>query len=138
MYDSTAVDVGLRRLSARMVTNELREILGDDPAQLEAFLDSDLARCALRAAGMEHLATLEASELARRVMSHAPAALNRRRKCSNCAWMEIEEGEARCGKDMWRRRGFSSALAFSTVRRRTRIELPPCKFFEFLERKRDG
>lgn len=137
MYETT-VDVGLRRLSARMVTNEVRALLQKDPDQLEAFLDSDLVRCAMRAAGMEHKATLEASELVEIVMSHAPAALNRRRKCSNCAEMKVENCEARCGKDMWRRRGFTALLAVSTVQRRTRIELPPCRFFKFVDRGRDG
>ena len=138
MFDSTAMDVGLRRLSARMVTNEVRELLRKDPDRLEAFLDSDLVRCAMRAAGMENKADLEAGELAEIVMTHAPAALNRRRKCWNCCWLEIEGSKTRCPKDMWRRRGFSPELAVSTVQRRTQIELPPCKFFKFVDRGRDG
>jgi len=101
-------DLGMRRLAAARVIAEVRHCL-DLPlgADLLSAWFAEGGREWLVMAGMQHLATMPAAELAELVFQYAPAAFDATRRCINCTHLVQLNGSGRVGCElgMWQEQG---------------------------------
>ena len=122
--------LGVRRLAAARVIEEIKQCLdlslGAD--HLSAWFEEG-GREWLVMAGMQHLATVPADELAELVFQHAPAAFDATRRCINCTHLVQLNGSGRVGCElgMWQEQGRrQDEYALKTVQSR----FDGCRLFE--------
>ena len=122
--------LGARRLAAARVIEEVRHCL-DIPLgadHLSTWFEEG-GREWLVMAGMQHLATVPAAELAELVFQHAPAAFDATRRCINCTHLVQLNGSGRVGCElgMWQEQGRrQEEYALLTVQSR----FDGCELFE--------
>ena len=126
----------VRRLACARVLREIEACLAVPMGEplLAAWFEGE-GREWLEMAGLGHLATLHAGELARRVFEHAPTAFEAAsHRCANCALcVRINgNGRVRCEMGVWEERGKNADYAINTVRG-SADRFEACEFFEMAE-----